>query len=131
MSLEYLIAGVFLVWFVLSLRFRLVFPEVNLRYTFSHGVRNEIPDRFSSMVQPAPYCSFTVSLVPFVLHFLFIFFLLTMSLDLQIASPGRTESREMPKRSRKRDRELSMMRAEEPSCEEEGKRTCQEVKRNS
>ena len=114
MSLEYLIAGVFLVWFFLSLCFRLVFPEVNLHYTFSHGVRIELPDRFSSMVQPAPSCSFTVSLVLFVLHFLFLFFLLTMSLDLQIASPRRTESREMPKQSCKRDRELSMMRLKSP-----------------
>ena len=133
MSLEYLIAGVFLVWFVLSLRFRLVFPEVNLRYTFSHGVRNEIPDRFSSMVQPAPYCSFTVSLVPFVLRFLFLFFLLTMSLDLQIASPGRMESREMPKRSRKRDRELSMMRLKSPPAKkkasEPAKKSSETVKK--
>ena len=82
MSLAYLVAGVFLVWFVLSLRFRLVFPVVNLRYTLSHGVRNEIPDRFSSMVRPAPSCSFTVSLVLFVLRFLFIFFLLTIRAPL-------------------------------------------------
>ena len=37
-----------------------------------------------------------------------------MSLDLQIASPERTESTQMPKRSCKRDRELSMMRLKSP-----------------
>ena len=120
-SLEYLIAGVFLVWFVLFLHFCLVFPEVTLSYTCSHGVHIELPNRFSSMVGPAPSCSFTMLLVLVVLRFLF--FLLTMSLDLQIASSRRMESREMPKQSCKRDRELSMMRPKSPPAKEKASKT--------
>ena len=46
-----------------------------------------------------------------------------MSLDLQTASSGHTEMTHMPKRSHKRDRELSMMRLKSPPAKKKASKT--------
>ena len=51
------------------------------------------------------------------------FFLLTMLLDLQMASPRCTESTQMPKQSHKTDQELSMMRLKSPPIKKKASET--------
>ena len=46
-----------------------------------------------------------------------------MSLDLQMASPGRTEMTQMPKQSCKRDKELSIMRLKSPPVKKKASKT--------
>ena len=54
MSLANLISRVLFVGPLLPLRFRLVLPEVNLRYTGRHRVHFEFSYFIASMVQPSP-----------------------------------------------------------------------------
>ena len=65
------ISGVLLVRLILPLHFHLVLPEVDLSNTGSHHVCFEVSNCITSMVRLASSCSFTMSLVLFVLHFFF------------------------------------------------------------
>ena len=46
-----------------------------------------------------------------------------MSLDLQMPSPRHTQMTQMPKRSHKRDKELSMMRLKSPPVKKKASKT--------